>query len=61
VIFGLLTYFTGPVMAASGAKPDFEPNVLIFNLSIPAATIQKQINKVYAVSGIMSSALRVTP
>ena len=48
VIFGLLTYCAGPVMAASGAKPDFGPNVLIFNSSIPAATIQEQINKVYA-------------
>jgi hypothetical protein len=45
---GLLTCFVTPVMAASDAKPDFGPNVLIFNSSTPAATIQEQIDKVYA-------------
>jgi hypothetical protein len=35
--------------AATAAKPDFGPNVLIFNPSMPAAEIQAQIDKVYAV------------
>jgi hypothetical protein len=40
-------------LAASGvkqeSKPDFGPNVLVFNPSMPAAEIQQQIDKVYAV------------
>ena len=41
--------------AASGqeanpaAKPDFGPNVLVFNPSMPAAAIQAQIDKAYAI------------
>jgi hypothetical protein len=35
-------------LAAGGAKPDFGPNVLIFNPSMPAAVIQKQLDEVYA-------------
>ena len=38
---------TGTVVAAS--KPDFGPNVLIFDPSMPAAAIQDQINKVYGI------------
>lgn len=34
---------------ASAAKPGFGPNVLIFNPSMPAAAIQQQINRVYAI------------
>jgi hypothetical protein len=32
----------------SETKPDFGPNVLVFNPTIPAAEIQQQIDKVYA-------------
>src|SRR5450631_460320 len=39
--------YPGWVVAAS--KPDFGPNVLIFNPSMPAAAIQDQIDKVYSV------------
>jgi hypothetical protein len=34
--------------AATAATPDFGPNVLIFNPAMPTATIQAQIDKVYA-------------
>src|SRR5277367_835121 len=37
-----------PATAATPAAPDFGPNVLIFNPSMPSATIQAQIDKVYA-------------
>lgn len=49
LILVLFAYVACPVMAASGTKPNFGPNVLIFNPSMPPATIQAQINKVYAV------------
>ena len=48
LILGLLAYSIGPVMAAGGSKPDFGPNVLIFNSSMSAATMQERIDKVYA-------------
>jgi hypothetical protein len=35
--------------AATGAKPDFGPNVVIFTPSMSPAAIQEQIDKVYAV------------
>jgi hypothetical protein len=35
-------------MAAAPTTPDFGPNVLVFNASMPAAAIQEQIDKVYA-------------
>jgi hypothetical protein len=38
-----------PALAATGAKPLFGPNVLIFNPSTPSHTIQKQIDAVYAI------------
>ncbi|MFZ0804931.1 MAG: coagulation factor 5/8 type domain-containing protein [Candidatus Sulfotelmatobacter sp.] len=38
-----------PTLAAQRAKPQFGPNVLIFNPSMPSAAIQKQIDAVYAV------------
>ncbi|MGA9304240.1 MAG: coagulation factor 5/8 type domain-containing protein [Candidatus Sulfotelmatobacter sp.] len=38
-----------PALAAKGAKPDFGPNVLIFDPSMPSQTIQKQIDAVYAI------------
>src|ERR1700722_11243954 len=34
-------------MAASPAKPDLGPNVLIFSPSMPASTMQRQIDDVY--------------
>jgi len=37
-----------PALAAKGAKPEFGPNVLIFDSSIPSQAIQKQIGAVYA-------------
>src|ERR1700722_2785237 len=40
-----------PALAAKGAKPDFGPNVLIFDPSIPREAIQKQIDAVYASLG----------
>jgi len=45
---GLLAYAAGPAMAANSANPNFGPNVLIFSPSMPTATIQEQIDKVYA-------------
>ena len=48
LILGLLAYSIGPVMAAGSSKPDFGPNVLIFNTSMTAATMQERIDKVYA-------------
>ena len=52
---GLLTGLFGVSLSAGAArlakletKPDFGPNVLVFNPSMPAAEIQKQIDKVYA-------------
>ena len=38
-----------PVLAAKGAKPEFGPNVLFFDPSMPSQVIQKQIDAVYAV------------
>lgn len=37
-----------PAIAAKAAKPEFGPNVLIFDPSMPAQTIQKKIDAVYA-------------
>jgi hypothetical protein len=47
VIFGLLGCVAAPAMGAK-TPPDFGPNVLVFNPSMPAAAIQQQIDKVYA-------------
>ena len=48
LILGLLAYSVGPAMAAGSSQPDFGPNVLIFNPSMPAAAMQERIDKVYA-------------
>lgn len=40
-----------PALAAKGKKPDFGPNVLIFNPAMTTQAIQKQIDAVYAVQG----------
>ncbi len=47
LLLALAGYPTGRVDAAS--KPEFGPNVLVFNPSMPAAAIQDQINKVYSI------------
>ena len=38
-----------PTFAAKGAKPDFGPNVLIFDPSMSSQAIQKQIDAIYAI------------
>ena len=48
-ILGLFAAFASPAVAAGRATPDFGPNVLIFHPSMPAAAIQQQIDKVYAI------------
>jgi hypothetical protein len=54
LIAGLVVLSASAAMAASGAKPgeaapEFGPNVTIFNPGMPAAKMQEQIDKVYAV------------
>jgi hypothetical protein len=44
---GLFTGFAVPGIAASHARPDFGPNVLVFDPSMPATAIQQQIDRVY--------------
>ena len=48
LILGLFAYSIVPIMAADSSKPDFGPNVMVFNPSMTAATMQEQIDKVYA-------------
>jgi hypothetical protein len=48
MIAGLLGCVTAQAMAAK-ATQEFGPNVLVFDPSMPAASIQQQIDKVYAV------------
>ena len=46
---GLMVLFcAGVAMASGGAKPDFGANVLVFDSSMPAAEIQREIDRVYA-------------
>ena len=47
LLLGLLPVFSGVVFAAE--KPDFGPNVLVFDPSMSGASIQERINKIYAV------------
>jgi hypothetical protein len=49
MILCLLVAFAALSKAATVAKPDFGPNVFVFNPSMRAAEIQAQIDKVYAV------------
>jgi hypothetical protein len=44
----LFVSIASPAIAATATTPDFGPNVLVFNSSMPSATIQAQIDKVYA-------------
>jgi hypothetical protein len=48
-VIALLAYASFPAVAAPAASPDFGPGVLIFDPSMPAAAIQKAIDRVYAV------------
>ena len=55
-----------PAFAAKGSKPEFGPNVLIFDPSMSSLTIQKQIDAVYAIQehnefGIQRNALLFLP
>jgi hypothetical protein len=45
---GVVANQATPAMAASSARPDFGPNVVVFNPSMPAPAIQKKIDQVYA-------------
>jgi hypothetical protein len=53
LLLGLLGVTTGTLTASGApkpqAEPDFGPDVLVFNPSMPPAAIQKQIDKVYAI------------
>ncbi len=50
LFLALIVVSTGVVQAANPpAQPNLGPNVLVFNPSMPAAQIQKQIDKVYAI------------
>lgn len=49
VLLAALVYFVFPAMAASRTKTDLGANVLIFNPSMPAAAIQRQIDDVYTI------------
>jgi len=54
------------IHAAAPPKPDFGPNVLIFNPSMPAAAIQQQIDAIYAAQqhsefGSQRNAILFTP
>ena len=48
-MLGLLLCFALPCFATGSTPPDFGPNVLVFNPSMPAAAIQEQIDKIYAI------------
>jgi hypothetical protein len=48
-IVTLATLFSCCVAGAGAAKPDFGPNVAVFDPSMPAAEIQERVNRVYAV------------
>jgi hypothetical protein len=47
-VLALLAFFPVPAIAATATTPDFGPNVLLFNHTMPSADIQAQIDKVYA-------------
>ncbi len=48
-MFCLLAALVPPAVAAPPTKPDFGPNVFVFDPSIPVAEVQRQIDKVYAI------------
>jgi hypothetical protein len=47
LLLGLIASSGSAARAATAAKPDFGPNVLIFNPAMPMADIQAQIDRVY--------------
>ena len=47
LVAALFTYSAFPAMSLAASKPEFGPNVLIFSPSMPASTIQHQIDEVY--------------
>jgi hypothetical protein len=47
VEFCLLLAVAYPASVLAASRPDFGPNVLVFHPSMPAASIQDQVNKVY--------------
>jgi hypothetical protein len=47
-IAGLIVSSVHPGIAASGSKPDFGPNVIVFDASLPAAEMQEKVNAIYA-------------
>jgi hypothetical protein len=49
LVFGLLAFALFPAIAVGAAGPDFGPNVLILRPSMPMDSIQKAIDRVYAV------------
>jgi len=66
LILGIAAYPTGTVLAAAPKTPDFGPNVLVINPSMPAAALQERIDKVYATQknnqfGPARNALLFTP
>src|SRR5277367_6042021 len=48
VLFSALLLLPSAAFCAPPQSPDFGPNVLLFTPSMPAAAIQQQIDKVYA-------------
>jgi hypothetical protein len=48
-MIGLLAACAAPLFAGNAITPNFGPNVLVFNPSMPAADIQRQIDQVYAI------------
>jgi hypothetical protein len=63
---GLLACASAQALAAGPVKPNFGPNVLVFNPSMPAAEMQERIDKVYAAQeknqfGPARNALLFTP
>jgi hypothetical protein len=49
LMLALVACFAAPAIVAKTAKPDFGPNVSIFDPSMPSAVIQQKIDEVYAV------------
>jgi hypothetical protein len=65
-LLALLVYAAPPAIAAGNNKPDLGPNVLIFDPSMPAATIQGRINGIYTTQqhnefGVQRNALLFLP
>jgi len=48
VVLAILAFSSVPAIAATATTPDFGPNVLLFNHTMPSAEIRAQIDKIYA-------------